>query len=80
MESLVQRRKGSEGLSSNIGWAAYMAPRNKIRSNGGRNAVTDLSAKNKETFPCNGCYSKIEQASWEGLFIFYGCHKKSPQS
>lgn len=33
----------------------YVAPRNKIRSNGGRNTVTDLRATNKERFPCNGC-------------------------
>lgn len=33
-ESLVQRREGSNGLYSKIGWAVYMAPRNKVRSNG----------------------------------------------
>lgn len=56
-----------------------MTPRSKIQCNDGRNTVTDPSATNKEIFPYNGCYPKIEQAFWEGLFIFCGCHKKSPQ-
>lgn len=66
-ESLVQRREGSNGLYSKIGWAVYMAPRNKVRSNGGRNGVTDFSAINKETFPYEG-YSKI---SFLGRFIHF---------
>lgn len=33
-ESLVQRREGSNGLYSNIGWAVYIAPISKFRSNG----------------------------------------------
>lgn len=52
-DSLVQRR--GDGLSSNIGWAVWVASRNKIRFNGGRNRVTDLSIINKVTFPYNEC-------------------------
>lgn len=33
-ESLVQRREGSNGLYSSIGWAVYIAPISKFRSNG----------------------------------------------